>query len=102
MIAEFAKATGVTIAQLRSHKRGGYRITDARHMLHYILVKEHGFSLTKAGRVTNRDHATVHHSCEVVRDMFTEAAKPDKNFAELWEKVKSLRPFGGARGWKVK
>jgi hypothetical protein len=37
-------------------------ITDVRHMIHYFLTINRGLSLKDIGKVTDRDHATVHTS----------------------------------------
>jgi chromosomal replication initiation ATPase DnaA len=59
--------TGVSIEQIT----GKSRVTDivnARHMVSYLMAKNHGFTWKAIGDAVGRDHSTIINSVEVVAD----------------------------------
>jgi len=59
--------TGVSIEQIK----GKSRVTDivnARHMVSYLMAKNHGFTWKAIGDAVGRDHSTIINSVEVVAD----------------------------------
>jgi chromosomal replication initiation ATPase DnaA len=59
--------TGVSIEQIK----GKSRVTDivnARHMVSYLMAKNHGFRWKAIGDAVGRDHSTIINSVEVVAD----------------------------------
>lgn len=56
--------TDVTSGELRSRSRV-QNICEARHIAAYALHVMLGYSTTAAGKLLNRDHASVMHSCDV-------------------------------------
>ena len=71
VINTVAKATGVTIDQLRSPSRVEH-ICNARHIAAYALHVMLGNSLNVAGYIINRNHATVLQSCRVCEEWLKE------------------------------
>ena len=103
MINKFSRLSGISVDDLLSAKRN-QDIADARHALHYILVKEKGYSLKRAGQVTCRDHSTVSYSVKRISEMLINTDKPDARLADIWNKVSPVLSFKreSVRTWKVK
>jgi chromosomal replication initiation ATPase DnaA len=79
--------TGVSIEQIK----GKSRVTDivnARHMVSYLMAKNHGFTWKAIGDAVGRDHSTIINSVEVVADGLE---MPWDNRFKMLSKVRGYR-----------
>ena len=74
-------------------KRRHLEINNARQIIHYFLRFFTKYSTTKIGKLTNRDHATVIHSCKAVNAH----CETEPAFKAKIEKLKKQIVFSGFR-----
>lgn len=67
VIDRLCQATGIGRNQLLGRRRL-HHIAAARHLAMYLIRTTCGYSFKRTGKVFKRDHTTVIHSCQRVRD----------------------------------
>lgn len=66
-LRQVSALTGVSIAHIKGKSRVN-DIVNARHMVSYLMAKNHGFTWKAIGDAVGRDHSTIINSVEVVAD----------------------------------
>jgi len=68
IVAAVTLEFGTPHLDLASRKRGGSELCLARQISMYLMNVIYGISLTRIGRVFNRDRSTASHACNVIED----------------------------------
>lgn len=68
IIAAVSLEFGTPSLDIRSKTRGANDVCLARQISMYLMNVIYGVSLTRIGRVFNRDRSTASHACNVVED----------------------------------
>jgi len=68
IIAAVTLEFGTPHLDIDSKNRGGNDVCFARQMSMYLMNVIYGISLTRIGRVFNRDRSTASHACNVIED----------------------------------
>jgi chromosomal replication initiation ATPase DnaA len=67
VIDRLVAATGIGRSQILGRRRL-HHISAARHLAMWLIRTSCGYSFKRTGKVFKRDHTTVIHSCQRVRD----------------------------------
>ena len=82
IIAAVTLEVGTPELDINSKNRGANDICLARQVSMYLMNITFGISLTRIGRVFNRDRSTASHACNVIED-YREDPLIDKKIARL-------------------
>lgn len=82
IIAAVALEFGTPHLDIRSKNRGTNDICLARQISMYLMNVIYGISLTRIGKVFNRDRSTASHACNVIED-YREDPLLDKKIMRL-------------------
>lgn len=82
IIAAVTLEFGTPILDINSRNRGANELCLARQVSMYLMNVIFGVSLTRIGRVFNRDRSTASHACNVIED-YREDPLLDKKIARL-------------------
>lgn len=82
IVHKIVEVTGISIDEITSRSRKSY-IVLARMMLMALLRKKMYLSLVTIGKWFNRDHTTVIHAIQTIKDLID----TDENFRCRWEQL---------------
>ena len=82
IIAAVTLEFGTPIFDINSKNRGANDVCLARQVSMYLMNVTFGISLTRIGRVFNRDRSTASHACNVIED-YREDPLLDKKITRL-------------------
>ena len=68
IVAAVGLEFGTPQLDIASRQRGGSDVCLARQISMYLMNVIYGVSLTRIGRVFNRDRSTASHACNVIED----------------------------------
>lgn len=85
VVSAIVKTTGIEFSKVQSHSRRR-EIVDARHLFCYFARKESKMSFKEIGDIINRDHASVMHASNKVKNLM----EYDKEFMQKVPEITSL------------